>query len=369
MENYNENIIEGYKKNVIVLYGASLQGKNILKMFLRVNITPKYFCDSDLKKVGKKIDGIEVISIEKLRDLSLINNNLKIIISSVYIDEIMDNVIKNNIMCNIEPYYYTQFIFSTYFSKENIKRISLLKNKYQGMQCFIIGNGPSLLSEDLERLKDQYTFASNKIYLMFDKTSWRPDFYGGIDSSTVNRDNIEKVKEISCKNMFLLDKCQYEREIYNLNNVFYLKGNEQFDRNKPKFDYDITKPMYFLGITFTLIEIAIYMGFKKIYLLGVDMTYATPEEIKNNDTSKYAFCKEYINEEDLKQQKALLKNNYNYEADMKLVRKAYEIQQKDSEKMGVKIYNCTRGGKLEAFERADFDKVISELKDDLKLKK
>jgi hypothetical protein len=40
---------------------------------------------------------------------------------------------------------------------------------------------------------------------------------------------------------------------------------------------------------------------------------------------------------------------------------AYETAEKLSAKYGVKIYNATRGGKLEAFERIDFDTIINKL--------
>ena len=58
---------------------------------------------------------------------------------------------------------YTIVKKSKSFWKENYK-------KYEGKRCFIIGNGPSLKLEDLNRLKNEITIASNKIYLIFNKT-------------------------------------------------------------------------------------------------------------------------------------------------------------------------------------------------------
>ena len=52
-----------------------------------------------------------------------------------------------------------------------------LKGKYAGRRGFVIGNGPSLCIDDLARLTDEITVASNQIYLAFDKTPWRPTFY------------------------------------------------------------------------------------------------------------------------------------------------------------------------------------------------
>ena len=52
-----------------------------------------------------------------------------------------------------------------------------LRNQYSGQRGFIIGNGPSLRVEDLDSLQGEITIASNKIYMIFPKTPWRPTFY------------------------------------------------------------------------------------------------------------------------------------------------------------------------------------------------
>ena len=40
------------------------------------------------------------------------------------------------------------------------------------------------------------------------------------------------------------------------------------------------------------------------------------------------------------------------------VKKAYECAKRETEKMGVKIYNATRGGKLEVFDRVNFESLF-----------
>ena len=41
--------------------------------------------------------------------------------------------------------------------------LKTLKGIHIGKRCFIIGNGPSLRVEDLEKIKDEYTFAANRM--------------------------------------------------------------------------------------------------------------------------------------------------------------------------------------------------------------
>lgn len=49
-------------------------------------------------------------------------------------------------------------------------------------QCFIVGNGPSLKIEDLEKLRDKFCFAVNRIHLWYDQTDWRPNVWVSDDS-------------------------------------------------------------------------------------------------------------------------------------------------------------------------------------------
>ena len=39
--------------------------------------------------------------------------------------------------------------------------------------------------------------------------------------------------------------------------------------------------------------------------------------------------------------------------------KSYAEARKYSDRTGIKIYNATRGGQLEAFERKDFDEIFN----------
>jgi hypothetical protein len=51
--------------------------------------------------------------------------------------------------------------------RESIRRLQSLKNVHNGRRAFIIGNGPSLKQTDLSRLKNEFTFGLNRIYLLF----------------------------------------------------------------------------------------------------------------------------------------------------------------------------------------------------------
>ena len=77
------------------------------------------------------------------------------------------------------------------------KYIRSLRNKYKGKRCFIIGNGPSLGIHDLEKIKGEISFGTHRIYEIFDKTSWRPDYYLAQDYKLIytSKESIKSIDE------------------------------------------------------------------------------------------------------------------------------------------------------------------------------
>lgn len=98
-------------------------------------------------------------------------------------------------------------------------------------------------------------------------------------------------------------------------------------------------------VTISSLPIALYMGFKEIYLLGADCNYKGALQDEGNH-----FVKGYCKKED------------NQPRTPFLVRQAfigYQAVRHYAEERGIKIYNATRGGKLEVFERVDFDGLFA----------
>ena len=58
-------------------------------------------------------------------------------------------------------------------------KLKKYKDIHKGKRCFIIGNGPSLQMSDLEILykNKEICFGVNRIFLGFNDTEWRPDYY------------------------------------------------------------------------------------------------------------------------------------------------------------------------------------------------
>lgn len=233
--------------------------------------------------------------------------------------------------------------------------LAKFKDIHKGKRCFVIGNGPSLRVEDLETLHKNHEicFGANKVYRIYDKTNWRADYLGIADYRGA-LDCMYDLDKISGE-IFVGEGC-YEYDLFHnipINRFHVIREN--YYPNYPRFSGDITKGCY-AGNTITYqfgIQVAAYMGFSKIYLLGVDHYYSSDDiTAKENH-----FIDDYYKKEEKEKYSEI--NPVYTGADYKWEwqTKAYEAAERYSRKKGFRIYNATRGGKLEVFERVNFDEL------------
>ncbi len=232
---------------------------------------------------------------------------------------------------------------SEYRKLEDSKILLSYKNIHKGERCFVIGNGPSLTVEDLDKLKNEITFGTNGIFHVFNQTEWRPTFYMSMDNSYLDS-QLEAIKENVKGRKFLNYCCRKGGRTAKDDIVYFLiKGPYKVDRNN-FYQSDISEDVsnYFaqtFSVTTTCIEFAIYMGFKEIYLLGVDNNYNTNSGASNHFYSGSEGFKGVV-----------------HYADNQI--KSYELYKHFAERHDCKIVNATRGGKLEVYPRMNFDDVI-----------
>ena len=219
------------------------------------------------------------------------------------------------------------------------------KGQYAGKRCFVIGNGPSLNQEDLMTLEQNHeiTFASNGIFHMYEKVPWRPTHYVLCDALAY-KIMYEDILEIENENAFIAEFCYTDLGKINKANRFYLI-NKIYDKDRFYFSSDITKGLYSgKTVTYVMLQIACYMGIKEIYLLGVDWTGG-----KGSNKERAEFY------ELTKEERIANSSPFNLIMEEKF---AFESAKEYAKLHGIKIYNSTRGGELEVFERVDFDSLF-----------
>lgn len=246
--------------------------------------------------------------------------------------------------------------YENYLRSADSQYLKTLKDIHIGKRCFIIGNGPSLTPEDLDKLCGEYTFAANRIYKILKQTMWRPTYYLSIDKDVLR----ESYKELNIEelgHLFLaVDKrVKLEGPLNKITRIFYksLAFNPYLNiwNDLTCYISEDVSTHFSVGhtVTFSSIQLAIYMGFKEIYLLGVDFCYSTVRDaygkVSRDKSLQDHFKGDYYKKAEF---------NYNSSKYAFLVAKEY------CDSHGIKIYNATRGGKLEVFERVNFDSLIKE---------
>lgn len=171
--------------------------------------------------------------------------------------------------------FFSDLIFFFKFKvKKALKKNGELKNCKKGESCFILGNGPSLKNVDLEQLKDKDTFTCNLFYMDKNLNGFFSTYYAAIDPNMYRDDNLQYIEDISKKypsmKIFLKYKAEKLKN-WDKSRTYY-GYTKKFQENN-RIDCDIKGNMTAASDIVThCIQIAIYMGYKNIYLLGADFS-------------------------------------------------------------------------------------------------
>ena len=236
-----------------------------------------------------------------------------------------------------------------------MKKLTNFRNKYSDQRCFIVGNGASLNKTPLDLLRRDVSFGMNMISLIFDRTLWRPNFMV-ITTTALGDDRYRDLIMAGVQeseHAFIWDEFKGDPEVGSADNIVFIPviHTEHINYQDAKNNFwpkviarGVSK---FATSTFPALQIAVYMGFNPIYLVGVDLEWKTFEGA--NDVNH--FHPDY-------NQKSHTKERYLEIA--RTQKRAYEIVKHAADKVGVEIFNATVGGKLEVFPRVEFEGLFSE---------
>lgn len=244
---------------------------------------------------------------------------------------------------------------------ENSERdqIKKFKNLYDGKRIFVIGNGPSLNRTPLNFLKNEYTFGVNGIYHLYDKLDFKPTFYTITDRRVIS-DIYQNVNALT-NSLFFFDE-KFRGLLREGSDVFYfetrLKGTSFEDQH---FSFDISKNIRHSNtVVGWAIQIASYMGFREIYLIGCDLGYKVQESVLEEGSIAFNSNKKMLltgtkdddpNHFDPSYFGKNRKYHYPNEEGMITNHKQYKEALKNKKQ---KIFNATIGGELEVYNRIDF---------------
>lgn len=158
------------------------------------------------------------------------------------------------------------------FTKQLFSRRPNLRNREQGRSAFILGNGPSILSEDLSLLSGQVTIGMNASTLLEKKYGFIQSYYCLSDARFIGHEEKRKyaTTELSSQTVRVVRKDLISHDNPELVNKTYYIPHIARDG----FSCDLGLGFYY-GCTTTMlaVQLAFYLGCVDIYLLGVDLRY------------------------------------------------------------------------------------------------
>lgn len=225
--------------------------------------------------------------------------------------------------------------------RESMRRIQRYHNIHAGKRCFVIGNGPSLKQTDMTLLNGEFTFCTNRIYLMLDQLGFMPSYYVVSNDLIVEQcaRDIEKLSMPKFVGWHTRDMINFTDDMTFLWTRCGLRS---------WFFTDLTEGCWEGNtVTMVAIQLAYYMGFSEVYLLGVDHRYqfsGTPhaEQVSTGDDPNH-FATNYFG-----------KGFRWHLPDLEGSELAYRVANHIFKTSGRRICDATINGKLEVFPKAAY---------------
>jgi hypothetical protein len=219
------------------------------------------------------------------------------------------------------------------------------RNLFYGKRCFIIGNGPSLQKTDLSLLRSEVTFGLNRIYLLFNEIEFKTTFLVGVN---------DLVLEQCTQDLQSLELVQFltwrARRFFNKNpRIIYIDSDFTGDEN---FTPDATQRLFEgFTVTYVAMQIAFFMGFKEVILIGVDHNFITKGEpnavVTSHGEDPNHFTGAYFG----KGFRWQLPDLEGSERAYRMAKSTYEADQR-------KIIDATIGGKLTIFPKVAYESLF-----------
>lgn len=305
----------------------------------------EYLCtDSEICIVPEKKDDKIVCWLQrehpevKLAEMGKVDRTAQILVTTASIALENINLFEKNMLVDMLDYSDNLPI---YYHKE----LEQFKNMFwDRKRCFITATGPSMNEQDLEtlRIHDEFCIGMNSMCLYDGR--WKPNVFVVADTGVWMRHK-KDILSYDADWIFLPDFFKISE--YRQDNVyqFHLSlRNLPEDASAIMFSEDICQKIVANHtVAYECVQMAVYFGFKEIYLLGTDCSYVSGSRHNH-----------FVPDQD----KDIIDYKGYLDESIDMLIACWRVAKKYADSHGIKIYNATRGGKLEVFERVDFDSLF-----------
>jgi len=238
-------------------------------------------------------------------------------------------------------------------------RLRALRQHHKGTdRCFIIGNGPSLNHTDLSLLKDEVCIAVNGFFLKMPELDWFPTFYL-VEDHLVAEDRAKEIGELQGPIKLFPAYLAYCMKTAD-DTIFFNHRPRKSYPDGFDFSTDAAQVTYTgCTVTFTALQLACYFGFKHIHLIGVDADYDVPQDAVASDTYGTGVLDMGSDDPNHFHPDYFGKGYRWHDPQVDKMVEAYKEAEKVTREHGEsRIFNATRGGRLEVFERTDYNALL-----------
>ena len=210
-------------------------------------------------------------------------------------------------------------------------QIEEFKNRHQGNRAWIVGNDTTVDGELLNKLSGEFTFAVNRISMIYPHTEWRPTFYSCVTTNVIKRNHWAKDanKSIDLGVPSFVGQ-PIAKHLKKSDNVVLINPRHgQHITDSPKLEWWSTDPSEYVCKFGTSIlvpaQLAVYMGFSEIIFVGCSQGFKEWKEGKDPNHFDKSYGTPGLPPEQL---------NKNMKAAHRLIKNA-------SEKFGFRVLDCS----------------------------
>jgi hypothetical protein len=228
--------------------------------------------------------------------------------------------------------------------RDSIRKLAQYKDIHRGDRCVIIGNGPSLKQTDVSKIRDEVTFGMNRIYLAFPEWGFETSYFVSINDLVIEQ-CAEDIRALAMPKFLSWHSHPHitpTEDTHFLHTTYY----------DPKFARDVRGRVWEgATVTYVAMQLAFYMGFQQVVLIGVDHSFKAKGEpnktvVSEGDDESH-FDPKYFGK------------GFRWQLpDLETSELAYRRARQVYEQAGRQIVDATVGGQLEVFKKVGFDEVF-----------
>lgn len=228
--------------------------------------------------------------------------------------------------------------------RESMRQLATYRDMHRGERAFIIGNGPSLRATDAAQLEGEYSFGMNRIFLAFPDWGFQTTYLVSVNDLVIE----QSAAEISGLRMPKFLTWRARRYVDKTPYTIFLHTTYA----GPKFARDLRRRVWEgATVTYVALQLAYYMGFDPVILVGVDHNF-TSEGQPNTTVVSQGEDRDHFHAD-------YFGAGFRWQLpDLQTSEMAYAMARQAFAADGRRVLDATVGGRLQVFDKVDYNSLF-----------